>query len=242
MYFALFFYEIIIFILINSAKKFLIDLFFPPHCVNCNKEGDWLCNDCQGRIKIINSIFCSKCNMLTTDRKLCDFCRRNSNLKGILFLGYYSDEILKKAIWGFKYNFVKEVGQSLSLLLADYLEGKLDFDDGVLVAVPLNKHRLSWRGFNQSEILARGISDKLNIPFQKNVLERVKNTQSQIGLSRKERLENVASAFKVVDKIDQKRVFLVDDVFTTGSTLEECAKELKEFGVKEVWGVVLAKD
>ncbi len=180
--------------------------------------------------------------MLTEGYKLCDACRRNSNLKGIYILGYYNDEVLKKAIWEFKYNFVKDIGEILALLAAKSLKEKADFNKGTFAAVPLDKKRLAWRGFNQSEILAFALAKNLEGPFLKNALKRVRKTKSQIGLSKKERVENVLEAFKVNGAIPDGKIFLVDDVFTTGSTLEECAKELKKAGAKEVWGVVLAKD
>lgn len=219
-----------------------MDLFFPVYCVNCSKEGEWLCEDCEGKINYIKSSFCAKCNTLTEDNKLCEKCRRDSKLKGVFMLGYYNDEILKKAIWDFKYSFIKEIGSSLSLILAKWLKERADFEDCIFVAVPLDKKRQNWRGFNQSEILALETAQILSVHFMKSALKRVKNTKSQIGLTRKERIDNISGAFAVNGAVKDKKVFLVDDVITTGSTLEECAKELKAAGAKEVWGVVLAKD
>lgn len=225
-----------------EVKNFILDLFFPVTCTNCGKEGEWLCKECEGKINFINSSFCAKCNRLTEEGKLCDSCRRNSKLGGILIVGYYNDEILKKIIWEFKYNFVEEIGSYLAKLMIQQLGDKINKESSIFAAVPLDKKRLRWRGFNQSEILAREAAKSLNIDFLKDTLKRVKKTESQIGLTRKQREENVRGAFTVNRVVKDKRIYLVDDVMTTGSTLEECAKELRVAGAREIWGVVLAKD
>lgn len=226
----------------QKIKFFLFDLFFPVYCVSCGKDNEWICDNCRNKIRFIKSSFCPKCNALTEMNQLCKKCRRNSKLNGVFMLGYYDDEILKKAIWEFKYNFVKEIGPVLSKILAENLITKTTFENTIFISVPLDKKRLKWRGFNQSDILTDEISKILGIPYLKGALKRVKETKSQMKLIRKQRVENVAGVFSVRRVVAGKKIFLVDDVITTGSTLEECAKELKKSGAKEVWGVVLAKD
>lgn len=228
--------------MIQKIKNFVTELFFPAYCVGCGKEEEWLCANCEEKITKINSSFCIKCNMLTIGHRLCDRCCKNSSLKGVLMLGYYNDEVLKEAIWEFKYNFVKEMGPVLAKLLAKHIKDKEEFKDSIFLSVPLNKKRENWRGFNQSEVLAEELAKNFNNFFEKNALKKVKETKNQMKLTRKERAENVLGAFEARRTFSGKKVFLVDDVITTGSTLEECAKELKKAGAKEVWGVVLAKD
>lgn len=228
--------------MIKKIKNFVVDLFFPVYCVSCNKEGSWICESCQKKISRINSSFCAKCNALTVESRLCERCRRNSALSGVFILGYYNDKVLKKAIWDFKYNFISEIGPILSKILAENLITKTTFENTVFISVPLDKKRLKWRSFNQSDILAEELSKNIGTPYLKDALKRVKETKSQMKLSKKERAENVLGAFEARRDIKDKIIFLVDDVITTGSTLEECAKELKKAGAKEVWGVVLAKD
>jgi len=201
-----------------------------------------LCQKCEEKINYINSSFCAKCNSLTEDYRLCERCRRGSNLKGVYILSYYNDEILKKAVWEFKYNFMKEIGPLLAKILARHLKDKADFENSIFVSVPLDRKRLKWRGFNQSEILASEVAQNLNTLFTKDAIKRVKETKTQMELSKKERIGNIAGAFSVRRVVKGKKIFLIDDVITTGSTLDECAKELKKAGAREVWGVVLAKD
>jgi ComF family protein len=112
-----------------------------------------------------------------------------------------------------------------------------------LVSVPLTKKKLKRRGFNQSEEIAREISNYLNIPLITNCLIKTRETFPQVELSEKERAENPKGAYIVKDKekIRGKRVLLIDDVYTTGSTMEECSRILREAGTKEVWGVVIAR-
>jgi len=115
-----------------------------------------------------------------------------------------------------------------------------------LVPIPLYKSKLRRRGYNQAQLLAQGLSKKLNIPTI-DMLLRVKNTPSQVGLERKKRIENITGAFSVApnpsaDGSQYPNIFLVDDVLTTGSTLLEAANVLKRNGAKKVWGIALARD
>lgn len=113
-----------------------------------------------------------------------------------------------------------------------------------LVPVPLHKSKLRKRGYNQAQLLSLGLSKKLNIPTI-DMLLRVKNTRSQVGLERKKRVENICGAFSLAPNIlisQYPNIFLIDDVLTTGSTLLEAANVLKRNGVKKVWGIALARD
>jgi ComF family protein len=118
---------------------------------------------------------------------------------------------------------------------------KMNWPIDVIVPVPLHKIRLDERGYNQSELLARELSYRLNI-FMSKALRRVRNTTTQTALHKEERIENVKGAFKVTykDTIVGKNVLLVDDVLTTGATLDECAKVLKENGAKDVYVATIA--
>ena len=110
----------------------------------------------------------------------------------------------------------------------------------LVTGVPLHKSRQKERGFNQSSLIAEKVADYLSIPFDENVLKRVKNTKIQSGLVRKERMKNIRGAFELVEDVKGKKVLLVDDVWTTGSTMRECVKVMKKNGAREVWGLVLA--
>jgi ComF family protein len=123
------------------------------------------------------------------------------------------------------------------------IEEEKNFSDFILIPIPLEKKKLKWRGFNQSEEIGKKLAENLKIPIFSNVLFKIKETRPQVELSEKERRENIRGCFLVKNKdlIKNKKILLLDDVFTTGSTMEEAAKTLKEAGAKEIVGIVLAR-
>jgi ComF family protein len=152
----------------------------------------------------------------------------------------------------FKYNGIVELSEMLAELMVERLKSKLPAGGIVVVPVPLHKKRQGLRGFNQSELLARYVSKRLNLPGG-TALARTRNTDPQVGKSGMYRKTNLKGAFEVLDPelVSNKTVLLIDDVATTGSTLNECAKILKSSGLpaealakagaKAVWGVVVAR-
>ncbi|GAB4141911.1 MAG: hypothetical protein Fur0024_4310 [Patescibacteria group bacterium] len=175
-------------------------------------------------------------------------------MDGILVF-YKFEKVLRKAIHSYKYKFRKEVGIELSeIFRKNFLETDINFLEKIFVVpVPLHKNRFSWRGFNQSENFAKSISfnawnvDLSSIQQEKflfaDVLERTKDTRPQVGLEKLERMENIKNAFGIKkdfeDFVKGKSFLLVDDIVTTGSTLKECAKVLKNSGAKSVFAVTL---
>jgi len=108
--------------------------------------------------------------------------------------------------------------------------------------IPLHKRRLRWRGFNQAEKIAKILSDKLNIPLVNNKLIRIKYNQPQAKINSQKRKNNIIGCFQYNgESLEEKNIILVDDVVTSGSTLNECAKVLKEKGAQEVWGICVAR-
>ena len=145
----------------------------------------------------------------------------------------YNNPLLQKAIHTFKYKFVKDLARPLSKLLLE----KINFDYDFIIPVPLHPKRLRWRGFNQSELLAKEIDKNKVI----NALVKTKNTKPQIQLSGNQRKENIKNTFKCVFNLKNKKILLIDDVETTGSTLKECEKALLGAGAKQVYCLTLAK-
>ena len=194
-------------------------------------------------------------------------CRSKTSLKGLFAAGKYENPILREAINKFKYNSIESLKKPLAELVIKYLEKeKLAsiFADSVLVPIPLTWRRKINRGFNQSELLAKELSPILNCHFM-NLLKRQKFNAPQAKIQDwKERKENISGAFALSseffklspsyplftrcrtsditsDIISKLRIILVDDVATSGATLEEAARVLKEAGIKEVYGLVIAK-
>jgi ComF family protein len=224
--------------MLRKIIKEIEELFFPVACVNCGRGGDWLCKNCKQRINFVASNTCYKCGV-PSENNICSKCK--NNLDGIFILGDYKNEVLKKVIWEYKYNFIKDLSRVLVSLFVEKYDKDLS-QDYFLTAVPISRKRFRFRGFNQADLIAREISSRCGIEYLDKALTRVRNTQNQMELSKIRRMDNVSNAFSSDASAEGEKIYLVDDVVTTGSTLEECARALKDEGAKEVWGVVLARD
>jgi len=229
-----------------KIKNFFLDLFFPKFCLNCQREGSYLCLDCQGLLEIQKENFCPVCQKRALNFKTCRNCQRKTNLNGFFFALNYENPLIKKLIHKFKYDpFIKDLAEILADLIISHLtlvEFKFP-ENSIFLPIPLTKRRLKWRGFNQAEEIGKYLSSYYQIPIFNDVLVRKKFNLPQAELSGKERIENVKDAFSCQnqEKIWRKKVFLIDDLSTTGATLEEAAKILKENGAREIFGLVVAK-
>jgi len=220
-------YELGIKDLVLNIKNLFLDIIFPIECLGCGKEGEWLCGECQNKIRPDSHSL------------------RGEFLDRIFTFYSYDNELLKKLIHGLKYKFVEELVLPLGEILVRELkkvEGQIGRPD-FIVPVPLHRKRLLERGYNQSELLSLKISEHFGWPMENKVLARSRRTASQVSLSGGARKENVCGAFVVINssKVLNKKIVLVDDVTTTGATMEECVKALKQAGAREVLGVALTK-
>jgi len=156
--------------------------------------------------------------------------------------------LVQKLIRLFKYNpFIKELSGTLASLIINHfqlLDNPPDFKGFFLIPIPLEKRKLKQRGFNQAEEIAKELSKSLEIPLISDCLLKIKANFPQIKLSGKEREENIKGVFlcKNPEKIKGRKILLLDDVYTTGSTMEEAARVLKTAGAKEIWGVAVARE
>lgn len=231
--------------------KNLLDFFFPIECLGCGSEGAWLCDACLRKIPLRTDQSCPICRKRVTPYgQNCFACQGGASLDGIFVASYYRNPLLKAAIHTYKYRFTKALSLPLGTLLTDAVKrSDLPLPD-IILPVPLHPRRLRYRGFNQSELLARELSSRLlpgdTLPMDAHILLRTRNTAPQMKTeSKQERLKNLKNAF-ALSKDDTRDIrgrsfWLVDDVVTTGTTLEECATVLKSAGAKSVFGVVLAR-
>ena len=235
--------------LILKIHQFILDILFPINCISCRKEGQWLCEICQTRIKTRDEHFCPICEkVITPDGRTCLACKKKNALNGLVVASSYVQVPIANAVHLFKYRFVTDLHLPLGSLLVNVLrKTEIPLPD-VITAVPLHQRRLRWRGFNQSALLAKHLSTHLLpqdiIEFDENILVRKRYTTPQMGLrDYQARQQNISDAFSVRDQqnIQGKTVLLVDDIATTGSTLFECARVLKNAGAKEVFAVVIAR-
>jgi ComF family protein len=169
--------------------------------------------------------------------EICGHCLKKAPpFSKVLNYGLY-EGVLAEAINHLKFHGLKRLAKPLGSLLAVF---DLSGSDGI-VPVPLSIRSLRERGFNQSLLIARVISKKLNVPLLMDNLRKIKETPPQIGLSARERLLNLKNAFEVRGSIQGLRLLLVDDVMTTGTTVTECSKVLMRAGAKEVTVLTLAR-
>lgn len=219
----------------------LINLIFPISCLGCKQPNVWLCPKCQAKIIINKKTFCPICQHPQSDWQLCKRCQKNRSLNGVLIASSYQQPLLQKIIHCYKYQYVKSLDQILGEVLNSFLV-EFPLDPGlILTSLPLHRQRQKLRCFNQAEEVAKYVADSQQLIFDPDLLRRTKNTKSQAKLNKKQRAENIKSAFRLNRGCYGKKIMIVDDIFTTGSTLNECAKQLKLAGAKEVWGLVIAK-
>ena len=238
---------------------FILDTLFPKFCLGCQKEGSYLCEDCRALLDIAeyNYCLCEKSPVRLLPEQKTGKCNRCSDkkLSGLYFALPYKERLLtKKLIYQFKYKpYLKDLAKTLaSILVEHFIKTEKNtneiWNNGVLIPVPIYKDKLKIRGYNQSEELAKELSKVLQIPVISDALVKIKHTESQMELNKEEREKNLLAAFTInknratSDVAQFSRIFLVDDVYTTGSTMAECAKTLKSAGAKTVWGICIARE
>ncbi|HID34700.1 MAG TPA: ComF family protein [Anaerolineae bacterium] len=221
----------------------LLDVLFPPRCVYCDGLGSYLCHRCREEAQPIGSAICIRCGNPMTVRGVCHHCRVDppEPLRGIRGVFFYKGPI-GQSIRSLKYHGVRGLAPILGAYLADYIrEHPIPID--ALIPVPLHPERQAARGFNQSELLARAVTEILGVPTRADILRRVRATPSQAHLNRAQRRRNVAGAFAVVRRrgLRGRTLLLIDDVATTGATLRACAQPLHEAGAKAIWALTVAR-
>lgn len=231
--------------------KALLELIFPVVCFKCarpkNKKDNpdgWLCLECQKNLPQNQWVFCPVCSKKETCLK------HQSSLEWLGAPLNYNDQTVKKLIWQYKYGFSEEICLIFSSILSTYLEkiisnSKLpEFPDNfLLTAIPLTTKRQRWRGFNQSELLAKKISQITNLPYWPSLLK-IKETRNQMSLKNSQnRQENIKDVFLVLnsEKVKNNNIILIDDVIASGATLKEAAKILKKAGGKKVFGLAISR-
>lgn len=237
--------------MIKKLYKIFLDLFFPKKCVNCGKGKDFMCEDCFSIIEVLENDYCPFCfpPKITTGGRVCPSCKKDHFLDGLICASSLENIVVKKTIHLFKYPpFLKELSRHLSFLIINHLKltnNEFKFRNFIITPIPIAKKRLSFRGFNQSEEIAKELSSFLNLPMEK-IICRIKNTKPQTTLGKDQRQNNVLNAFaiekKFQGKIKGRNILLIDDVLTTGATINESARILKESGAKSVWGAVVARE
>jgi len=228
---------------LTKLKGMALDLLFPQRCVGCGREGDFLCYSCCQSLPRIMPPLCPRCGKPQPSGILCPSCVGwQTEIEGVRS-PFRFDGVIRQAIHQLKYRNLRALAQPLAKLLKDYLITNATPGE-VLVPVPLHQKRLKERGYNQSQLLARELSKLVNLPVVDDCLIRQRYALPQARTSSvEERRSNVANAFICRNhRLQDKQVLLIDDVATSGATLNACASALKTAGATSVWGLVLATE
>jgi len=233
--------------------KTIIDFIFPPTCSVCgepfNAEKEAvICPHCISQVRYIESPMCSKCGKPFYTEVLKDHYCGECLTKKRYFnraraMGYY-DGVLRNAIRIFKYKLKNNLAFPLIRLMVDRMQSFFEETSyNLIIPVPLHSKRLRERGFNQALSLARLLSKQYEIPLDRYSLTRRRMTEPQVGLSERNRVKNVSGAFSILEKnkVVKKDILLVDDVYTSGNTVDECSKVLIKAGARKVDVLTLAR-
>jgi len=204
---------------------------------------DFLCPECLRKLPRLVPPFCPRCGRPQASGIVCPSCwQRPTDIDGIRSL-FRFDEVVRKSIHELKYRNLKAISPCLAELLADYLKEN-PLPGEALVSVPLHPRRLRERGYNQSGLLVRELGKRVGLLVIEDCLIRVRQAQPQVrAVDAEERRRNVADAFVCRDeRVSGKQIILIDDVCTSGATLESCAAALKKRGATSVWGLTLARE
>ncbi|MFC1918367.1 ComF family protein [Chloroflexota bacterium] len=220
-----------------------LNLLFPKWCLGCGKEGEYICDSYRSSLPRIMPPLCPRCGSPQPNGILCPGCVGwQAEIDGIRS-PFRFDGIIRQAIYQFKYRNLRALAEPLAQLLKDYLLTN-PISGEALVPVPLHRKRLRERGYNQSSLLARKLGKLTNLPIVDDCLIRQRLAHPQARTSTvEERQSNVADAFACRDRrLRDKQVLLIDDVATSGATLDACAAALKASGATSVWGLTLARE
>lgn len=231
-----------------GVKRLILDMIYPltcPVCCDILPKGKLICDKCDRKLEYIIEPMCKKCGkqLDNTEKEYCYDCNRKKHIydRGVATFKY--NDAIKHSIYRFKYINKREYGAfyaSRTVKVNGHIINGWDAD--VIIPVPLYRKKQNKRGFNQAYVLAKEIGLIMNIPCEKGLLIRKRDTIPQKELNDTERKKNLEGAF-AVDRVNLsgiKAVILVDDVYTTGSTVNQCAMLLKAAGVRKVYFIALS--
>lgn len=198
----------------------ILDIIFPKYCLECGKSGKYICENCVS--KVLDGTF------------------DKNNFAIFKYRG-----VIRKAIVSLKYKFASDIAEELIAVSINRLKSS-KFHNLTLVPIPLYNQRENWRGFNQSELLGEKLAKEMNWKYTPNLLIRTKNTHPQVNLKGDKRRKNLSGVFSINSKTYipnqlQDAIVLFDDVYTTGSTINEAKKVLEKVGFKNIYSLTIAR-
>lgn len=241
----------------HSTAHKILDLIFPRFCIECNgyieefnSNRAYICQECANTIKQPSTQKCAFCQSPSLHGRTCPFCAKDHFLNQLIVATDYDNKIVQNAIHKFKYDFIKLLANDLGYFLVDAFEKhyKENTDDKNIIVIPMPLHwsRQNWRGFNQAELLAAKFQLDSDISINLAIVKRNFQFEHQAELeSREDRIKNAQNVFYInkseAETVKNKVIIIIDDVSTTGSTLDELARTLKHNGASKVIGLVLSR-
>ncbi len=232
----------------KAAKFFgyIADIIYPRICPVCNniipvgyKD---LCPDCTGLLTYAQEPYCMRCGKpVDEEKEYCSDCERNKHSYDEGRAVFIYDEYMSKSIYRFKYSGKREFANFYGKVMTERLGEKIRrWDPDAIVPVPVHKSKLRSRGYNQAELIAKQISKRMKIPVKSDIVIRQSATTVQKNLSAKARQNNLKKAFKVIpNSVQLNSILIVDDIYTTGATVDAVARCLKDAGVRKVYFATL---
>jgi ComF family protein len=220
-----------------------LDTIFPPRCTGCGRLGMHFCPRCIAQVEPVRPPWCASCGVTISYAGLCTDCRSAPlDLHAVRSAGLLHGP-LRRAVHRLKYRARSTAAGSLAALMAATASQTLSpTRDTLVVPVPLHAARERERGYNQATTLATALAASLGLELAVKALERVRQTASQVGMTRAQRRANVAGAFAAHQIVGGRPILLVDDVVTTGSTLGSAAAACRTVGAGPIYAVTLARE
>lgn len=217
-----------------------LDWLYPPRCGGCERIGVHWCATCQEQTRVITEAICERCGKPQNRRCVCTRCRADAPEFDALRSWAVFAGPVRNVLHRIKYKREVSLGVVMSRKLIELLT-ELHWQVDQVVPVPLGALRMAERGYNQAALLARPVAIGLGREYQPLLLQRARETASQVGLSYEERQINVAGAFKATRGVSGASIVVIDDVATSGATLNACAEALKRAGAARVYCLTLAR-
>jgi len=229
---------------LTRVGRVVLEVLFPSRCVGCGAYGSFLCQSCQAELPRTRPPRCPICWQPQRQAAPCGRCHEERPaFEGARSL-YLYEGAAREAVRALKYNYLSALAEPMAQLMGHYVEEEEAIEADLLVPVPLYGRRQRLRGYNQSALLVRELSRLCGLPLAERGLARRRNTPPQARSAGAEaRRGNVADAFKADRRwVEGKRILLIDDVMTTGATLDACARALRQAGAASVWALTFARE
>lgn len=231
--------------LFSYLPNLFMEIFFPKKCVGCGKFGQLVCFSCAQKIEKLKTLVCIECGKISRSGKYCPNCKKKAGASadGIIVAAKYNEGPIKEMIHRLKYDGLLGLSDLIGEVLLERIVTISLPKNTIITPVPMHKSKEKRRGFNQAVLIARYLSERANIVYAE-LLVRTKQNHAQVGFNRRKRLANVRNSFEIAENvgISGKNIILIDDVITTGATINECAKILKLAGANKVYALAVARN